>query len=131
MSSSFRFLAHKEFISQIEDFEKSHPEAYRSLRKQLQKSQADPYGAGQMMRNLPQHLQGKLFRLRVRGRRGFRYIYMVNREKSCVFGIFVSPEQRSKFDYNKFPWLEIAEQIHEDLISGNMNSFQEWQFQSK
>lgn len=130
MSSSFRFLAHKEFISQIEDFEKSHPEAYKSLRKQLQKSQADPYRAGEMMRDLPQHLQGKLFRLWVRGRRGFRYIYMVNREQSLVLGIFVSPEQRSKFAYSRFPWSEIAEQIHQDFTSGNIDKFQEWQFQS-
>lgn len=130
MSSSFKFLVHKLFKTHLENFEESYPEAYRSLLKQLQKSQADPYRAGEMMRNLPQHLQGKLFRLHVRGRRGFRYIYMVNREKACVFGTFVSPEQRSKFDYNKFPWLEIAQQIHQDFISGNIDKFEEWQFQS-
>jgi len=131
LSRSFNFLVHKLFKTQLENFEESHPQAYKSLLKQLQKAQADPYRAGEMMRSLPQHLQGKLFRLRVRGRRGFRYIYMVNREQSCVFGIFVSPEQRSKFDYNKFPWMEIAEEIHQDLTSGNREKFQVWSFQPR
>jgi len=81
-----------------------------------------------MMRNVLQHLQGKLFRLPVRGKKGFRYIYMVNRELSCVLGVFISPTTRSKFDYSKYPWQKLAEQIHQDLVSGNMHKFQVWPF---
>jgi len=131
LSRSFKFLVHKLFKTQLENFEESYPEAYRSLLKQLQKSQAAPYRAGEMMRNLPQHLQGKLFRLWVKGKKGFRYIYMVSKEQSLVLGIFVSPVHRSKFDYAKFPWLEIAGQIHEDLMSGDVHNFEVWDFGCK
>jgi len=41
-------------------------------------------------------------------------------------GIFVSSEVKSKFDYEKVPWDEYADEIYEDLVCGNIEKFTEF-----
>lgn len=71
-------------------------------------------------------LQGRIYRLHVRGRRGFRFIYLVDRNQQVVLGVFVSLEVKAKFDYEKVPWEEYASEIYEDLVSGNTEKFTEF-----
>ena len=70
-------------------------------------------------------LQGRIYRLHVRGRRGFRFIYLVDHRQQIVMGIFVSSELKAKFDYEKVPWEEYAAEIYKDLIEGNTEKFTE------
>lgn len=78
------------------------------------------------MRDIPiKKLQGRIYRLHIRGRRGFRFIYLVDQSKQIVMGIFVSTEIKAKFDYEKVPWDEYAAEIYEDLVNGNMENFTE------
>ncbi len=79
------------------------------------------------MHDIPiKKLQGCIYRLHVRGRKGFRFIYLVDHRKQIVMGIFVSSEVKAKFDYEKVPWEEYAAEIYEDLVKGNMEKFTEF-----
>jgi len=81
------------------------------------------------MHDIPiKKLQGRIYRLHVRGRRGFRFIYLVDHKQQIVMGIFVSSEVKAKFDYEKVPWDEYAAEIYGDLVSGNMEEFMEFKF---
>jgi len=79
------------------------------------------------MHDIPiKKLQGRIYRLHVKGRRGFRFIYLVDRNQQVVLGVFVSLEVKAKFDYEKVPWEEYASEIYEDLVSGNTEKFTEF-----
>ena len=79
------------------------------------------------MRDIPiKKLQGLIYRLHVKGRRGFRFIYLVYPSHGIVMGVFVSPEVKAKFDYESVPWLEYATEIYEDLVEGHMEKFTEF-----
>lgn len=95
----------------------------KPLNKQIEKACADPFRAGEPMRHLPPHLQGYLYKLRIRGPRGFRMIYFIHREKSIVLGTYISQIKRKNFNYNKAPWLESANEIYDDYTTGNISKF--------
>ena len=93
---------------------------------QIKKAQNDPFKAGKTMHDVPiKKLQGRIYRLHVKGRRGFRFIYLVDRRRQIVMGIFVSTEVKSKFDYEQVPWEEYAAEIYEDLVNGKIENFNE------
>ena len=56
-------------------------------------------------------LQGRIYRLHVRGPKGFRF---VDQRQQIVLPVYVSPEVKAKFDYEKMPWREYAAEIYED-----------------
>ncbi len=79
------------------------------------------------MHDIPiKKLQGRIYRLHVKGRKGFRFIYLVDHSRQIVMGVFVSTEVKAKFDYEKVPWEEYAAEIYEDLVNGNMEKFREF-----
>lgn len=81
------------------------------------------------MHDIPiKKLQGCIYRLHVKGRRGFRFIYLVNHSQRIVMGVFVSPEVKAKFDYESVPWMEYATEIYEDLVKGHTEKFTEFRF---
>jgi hypothetical protein len=81
------------------------------------------------MRDIPiRKLQGCIYRLHVKGRRGFRFIYLVEHNQQLVMGVFVSSEVKANFDYNSVPWLEYATEIYEDLVNQKYKNFKEFKF---
>jgi len=121
---SYRFLAHTTFLELAHQLLQKCPSVKKKLNKQIEKACADPFHAGKCMREISHpDLQGSVYRLWVGGPKGFRMIYFVYRKKSIVFGVYVSPAVRKKFDYNKFPWLQNAIEIYNDFIKGNLSKF--------
>jgi len=111
----------------LDRFVEKNLDAWPSLLTQIRKARNDPFRAGKAMRDIPiKKLQGRIYRLHVKGRRGFRFIYLVDHRQQIVMGIFVSSEVKAKFDYEKVPWEEYAAEIYEDLVSGNMEKFTEF-----
>ncbi len=132
MSSSFRFLAHRVFRDQVENFDRAHRDARKALRKQFEKAAADPFNAGEAMRDVPTaDLQGRILKTWVKGRGGYRFLYIALPERRVVMGLFVSSVRRSELDYSKFPWESWADQIYKDLLGGNLDAFEEWTFEEK
>jgi len=84
------------------------------------------------MRDIPiKKLQGRIYRLHVKGRRGFRFIYLVEHKQKLVMGVFVSSEIKAKFDYSTVPWLEYATAIYEDIVNRKYENFTEFKFAIK
>ncbi|TET38935.1 MAG: hypothetical protein E3J65_04595 [Dehalococcoidia bacterium] len=126
MSQNFRFLVHTVFQEQLDRFVTASPDAWPSILTQIKKARDDPFNAGKPMHDIPiKKLQGRIYRLHVRGPKGFRFIYLVDPDRRIVLGIFVSSEVKTKLDYDSIPWLEYAAQIYEDLVNGNIDKFKE------
>lgn len=123
--SDCRFLVHETFIEQFVSFQAQHPGAAKSLQTQLKKSKDAPT-SGSPLRRIPiKALQGKLRKLWVSGRSGFRYVYYYHPGKSVVLPIFLSNEPRDDFDWDTAPFQEIAERIVSDLACANFDKFTE------
>jgi len=120
----YKFLAHTTFLELAHQLLENHPSLKKKLNKQIEKATADPFNAGSPMRRI-QHpdLQGCVYKLWIGGRKEARMIYFVYRKKSIVFGVYVSPTVRKKFDYDKFPWLQNAIEIYNDFIKGDLSKF--------
>jgi mRNA-degrading endonuclease RelE of RelBE toxin-antitoxin system len=126
LPQSFRFLVHTCFQEQLDRFAEDNIDAWSSLLTQIKKARSDPFRAGKAMHDiLIKKLQGRIYRLHVKGPRGFRFIYLVAPQQHIVMGVFVSSEVKAKFDYSKVPWEEYATKIYEDLINNNMDNFKE------
>lgn len=124
MPSAFKFLVHETFQKQLDAFLQENPEAWSSLITQIKKTITDPFNAGRLMHDVPaKKLQGNIRRLRVKGRKGFRFIFIVEPRAKVVLGVFVSTEQRSRFDYADVPWEQIASEIYEDLVNSRWEKF--------
>ena len=79
------------------------------------------------MHSIPgQELQGKLYRLWIRGGKGYRFVYYFSTELEIVLPIWISPVPKGRLDYEKADWLERAEQYSNDLLQGNMEQFENW-----
>lgn len=127
MSRSFRFFVHTVFQEQLDRFVTASLDAWPSLLTQIKKARDDPFYAGKPMHDIPiRKLQGRIYRLHVRGPEGFRFIYLVDPDRRIVLGIFVSLEVKTKFDYDSIPWHEYAAQIYDDLVNGNIDEFKEY-----
>lgn len=122
MSVSYKFLSHELFQKNINKFRNENPKSEKALFIALEKARSNPF-AGKPLHTLPRDLQQKVFRLWVGGRSGFRLIYYVNREKAYVMGIYLSTVGRSKFDWEKSPWLEITQKILKDYSAGRYEKF--------
>lgn len=128
MPSPCRLLLHDIFLEQYLGAIESIPQIQESLLKQLEKIKADPVRAGKTMRDIPPAtLQGKIFRVWVRGPVGFRLVYFYDSGCDVALPIFVSTETKQHFDYEDVPWREMAEEIYQDLMDGNEEKFQEVQ----
>ena len=113
--SGARFLVHEAFREQYVDFILHHSEASDSLITQLRKSRDNPASGSPLRRIANPALQGKLFKIWIKGPGGFRYVYLYEASASAVLPVFLSPVSRAKFDWDTAPWSEIAERIVADL----------------
>jgi len=123
LPDSFRFLAHKTFRKNFEDFLKKHPTFTKSLFTNLEKARSNPF-SGKPMHSLPKKLRQKVFRLWIGDANDFRFIYYVARQTLSVVGIYLTLEPRSKFSYDKSDWLGRLETIVVDLENENYNEFE-------
>ena len=132
-SNTSRLLLHETFLEQYTGFLEKHIERVEALNTQLKKSRDHPT-AGKVLHAISvPALRSKLYRMHVAGRRGFRYIYFYQASKapgqSIVLPIFISPDIKSNFDYDKASSVFecLAEQIVEDLKAKNWTRFKEFQ----
>lgn len=126
MASPCKLLLHDIFLNQYTDAIAAIPKIEKPLIKQLEKIKADPVGAGEPMRDIPLTiLQGKIFRVWVGGRTGYRLIYIYDPDSDIALPVFVSTQPKARFDYEDVPWREIAEEIYQDLVQGNDEKFTE------
>ncbi len=122
MSVSYKFLAHKLFQENINQFRNANPRSEKALLVVLERARSNPF-SGKPLRTLPKDLQQKVFRLWIGGRSGFRLVYYVDREKGYIMGIYLSTVVRSKFDWEKSPWLKITWRILRDYSAGRYEKF--------
>lgn len=52
-------------------------------------------------------------------------MYLYDAGRDIALPIFVSTEAKEDFDYEDVPWREMAEEIYQDLVDGNIQKFQE------
>jgi len=122
-------IAHRIFQEQYKDVTANFPTVKNSLDKQLEKAAADPYNAGEQLRDIAdENLRQKLFKIWVRGEnlpknKGHRLLYLVVKAKKCVLPFFISPRPRDSFSYDDFDWEEAAKQVYGDLTAGKLDEF--------
>lgn len=73
-----------------------------------------------------EELRGKLYRLYVGGRRGYRFVYFFSERHGIVLPAWISPVRRSQLDYDKADWLDYALDYSSDLAQGNIDKFEDW-----
>ena len=111
MPEIYRFLAHHIFDYYYIQLVAASPKLKKALDTAIQKAKSNPTTAGEWMRRVPSELQGKIYKMWVSGRGGHRLFYLFFSENKLVIGVFISPEIRSRFNYEDFPWelfLEVA-----------------------
>ena len=121
---SFQLALHESVLNQLAQFAVSHPEASSSLQTQLMKVAADPLNSGSPMRRIANPaLVGKVYKIWVRGRRGFRLAYFVDQDRAIACPFFVSMDPRADFDWDSVDWQSLIEPIRLDLLAGNDEAF--------
>ena len=124
MISPFHLVAHKAtFLADVTNFQRNHPEAWGSFATQCAKACNDPYNTGGRLQGLPPHLAGKVRKVWVKGRRGFRFIYFLDADRELIVGVTLSSESRGSFDYDDPVWMDRAELIYQDLVEGRAEAF--------
>jgi len=122
LSSSYRFLAHEAFRENLKDFLTNHPKHKKSLFANLERARSNPF-SGKPMHSLPKKLRQKVYRLRIGGPGGFRFIYYVDKKNSYVLGIYLTLEPRAKFSYDQEDWIVVLESIVSDLEGQHFDNF--------
>ena len=132
---SYRLLAHEEFLQQRSEFKARNPAADgRALDTVLRTIAINPESAGsRRLHDLSDHsLRGRLYRIWVRGRQGYRLVYLTARaqgsdEEVLVLPLYVTMEKRKGID-----WGEIAETVvalaaivERDLRANEMTQFRQ------
>ena len=121
---NFRLALHESVIDQLAEFAASNPGASASLQTQLMKIAADPFGSGTLMHRIENpSLAGKVYKVWVRGRRGFRLAYFVDHDHKVTCPFFVSLDPRTDFDWDSVDWQSFIEPIRLDLLAGNDGAF--------
>lgn len=121
--------AHDLFVEQYKTVTKNYPLIKTSLDKQLEKAAADPFNAGEQLRDIVNvNLRQRLLKIWVRGEnlprnKGHRLLYLVMKEKNAVLPFFISPTPRDEFDYDEYDWEGLAKSVYEDLKQGNVQKF--------
>jgi len=118
---------HAEFRRQHEEILQSNPQLRKPLYTQYRKALADPVRAGKAMHSIPgEELRGKLHRLWIGGKKGYRLVYYFSTELDIILPAWISPVPRTHLDYEKADWLDCADQYCSDLLEGNMDQFEDW-----
>lgn len=130
MKSPYRFLVHETFLEQALEFAERNrhsPNYVNSFRTQCKKACLDPTNAGELLRGvaLPQ-LKGKIYKSWVGGRRRFRLVYIFHSSYKVVLPVLITLELRSRINWDRLPWQELAEKIYSDFTKGNSKNFQDW-----
>ena len=129
--SNYRIYVHKSVVEHFRAFCVDHQEAGESFHAQFRQLAATPAGEGAVaLKGVKlKELQGRVFRRRVKGRKGFRLIYLVESEKRRVFPIFITHVTRANYDWWSDDWsddwLENAQAIQSDLVEGKTENFNE------
>lgn len=128
MANPYRFLVHRIFQQQADEFPEQNPSQWKSFQDQCRKACADPFRAGKPLQRVPiQALQGKIHRLWVGGPGKFRFIYIVDPHRKIILPVLLTLKLRGQINYDKLPWGEYADKIYEDLTQNNWSAFQIWQ----
>ena len=98
-------------------------DAWTAVVTACKKIAADPFNAGGRLQGLKEPLAGNVLKVWVKGRRGYRLIYLVNQQKKIVMGIYLSTDERANFDYSDLDWQDYAQEIYTDLVNGNEDMF--------
>ncbi len=77
------------------------------------------------MRGLPQEVAGRVYKIWVGGRSGYRLIYLVHAPARIVVGLFFSGVTRSSFDYDDVDFLTPAMAAASDLEHQRLDRFTE------
>ena len=126
MQKDYSFLVHKSFKNQLSSVLAKHPSYRKKIQTQLEKSRVNPTGAGNWMSRLPDHLDGKIYKIWVGGKKGLRYIYYHDSSSRFVCPVFISNDIRPNFRYEDHPWVERAKEIHDALTDGSNKEFEIW-----
>jgi len=95
----------------------------------IKKLLSDPHGAGRPLKGLADHeLQGRIHRLHVGGRRGYRLFYWLpipkpNSELTLVIPAYLSENPRSGFDYDRIDLDEAGMDVVRDYREGRFDCF--------
>lgn len=75
---------------------------------------------------LKQSLRGVIRRVHVGGRKGHRLIYLHPHNSNFVIPVFLSPTQKSSFEYESVDWEKLCNAIYQDYTNKNYKSFMNW-----
>ena len=124
MNWPFRLFVHDACYEQISAFlAEARGSDQRALFTAFRKICADPYRAGSPLQGLPQPIAGRVYKIWVGGRRGYRMVYLVHPPASIVVGILFSVVRRSQFDYDDADFASPALAIANDLQQGRIDRF--------
>jgi hypothetical protein len=124
--TSYRFLAHENFVAQWLEFIEQKPEASDAALHHFVQCKEHP-DSGRQMHNIPNPaLTGRLFRHWVQGPGGFRFAHFFDSTTGVVLPVFITSDIRSNFDWDKAPWAEIAGAIVSDWLGKRSEAFTEF-----
>ena len=120
---NFDLMAHDDFLQQMEEFMDTQPGALNSFWVQCKKACSDPFNSGGPLQGLPKGLSGRVKKLWAKGRKGFRFIFIVHASQKIILGVMITMESRANFDYDDPEWIERAIAIHDDFSNGRTEKF--------
>jgi hypothetical protein len=98
--TSYKIVWHGIFDYQYKHLQDNSP-LKRQVDKQLEVIVTDPANAGAALQGLPTDLAGKVKKLKVGGRKGYRMIIKTNHHERVVKICFITPVKRGQLDYKK------------------------------
>ena len=122
-------MLHKRLQRQIEGLTEKQRQLTGAFTTAFRKLTADPLNAGEPIKGVVQPgLAGRVRKLHVGGRRGYRLLYFVPEQPPAlafcpVIPLFISDVPRGRFDYGSIDPNAIGQDILDDFRSGNYGSF--------
>ena len=121
LKHEYNFVAHHIFLHYRDELLSNKPELKNSYDKRIENIKINPF-IGSPMKYVPEPLQGKIFKVKIGGRKGHSLCYIIFEERKIALGVYITPKSRDKVDYKNFPWDHFLEAA-EDYKKGNLKNF--------
>ena len=123
MKTNYRIIAHRYYLLSKKKLIKGNPELEVKIDKQINLIRQHPENLKMRVKYLPPEIEGKIFKVRIGGRKKYRLFYLVDRKIKVVLLIIISTISRKNFDYRKDLPINEFISANEDFLNNKNNEF--------
>ena len=95
---NYNLARHPSFDKIIQEIGKNNEKAEKTIATAIEKLLTEPYKVGKPLKGAPPDLQGKIWRIWVGGKKGFRIFYSIDKKKKTV--VLLDIQLRADIDYD-------------------------------